>query len=210
MAKSAAELLAKRKEARKKYLEENKNLKLKKNWYPTTNLKQHFKRKSKLPKPTHIQHALQPGQIVILLSGRFRGKRVVYLKKLDSGLLLVTGPYKYNGVPLKRVNAAYVLPTNTKLNVSGDVAKNVDDKFFAKVKIERKKEEDFFEDEKKKKERITADRKKMQDEVDINVKKAVDEVPMLKEYLRNRFALKNGDKPHLMKFSFNIYLILLN
>ena len=43
-------------------------------------------------------------------------------------------------------------------------------------------------------------RKKMQDEVDINVKKAVDEVPMMKEYLRNRFALKNGDKPHLMKF----------
>ena len=37
-------------------------------------------------------------------------------------------------------------------------------------------------------------------EVDINVKKAVDEVPMMKEYLRNRFALKNGDKPHLMKF----------
>ena len=30
----------------------------------------------------------------------------------------------------------------------------------------------------------------MQDEVDINVKKAIDEVPMMKEYFRNRFALK--------------------
>ena len=191
--------LEKRKESRKKNLEENKNLKFKKNWYPVSDLKKHFVRKCKVPKTSHIAAPLTPGQVVIILSGRFRGRRVVFLKKLESNLLLVTGPYKYNGVPLKRVNAAYVLPTNTKLKL-GEVAKNVDDKFFAKVKIERKKEEDFFEDEKKKKERITADRKKMQDEVDINVKKAVDEVPMMKEYLRNRFALKNGDKPHLMKF----------
>ena len=119
---------------------------------------------------------------------------------MESNLLLVTGPYKYNGVPLKRVNAAYVLPTNTKLNINAEVAKNVNDKFFAKVEIKREKEEDFFEDEKKKKERITEDRKKLQNEVDTVVKKAVDEVPMMKEYLRNRFALKNGDKPHLMKF----------
>ena len=112
----------------------------------------------------------------------------------------MTGPYKYNGVPLKRVNAAYVLPTNTKLNIKEEIAKNVNDKIFERVDIERKKEEDFFEEEKKKKERITEDRKKLQTEVDIEVRKAVDAVPMMKEYLRNRFALKNGDKPHLMKF----------
>ena len=33
----------------------------------------------------------------------------------------------------------------------------------------------------------------------LKLKKAVDTVPMMKEYLRNRFALKSGDKPHLMK-----------
>ncbi len=199
MAKSAAELLAKRKEARKKYLEENKNLKLKKNWYPTTNLKQHFKRKSKLPKPTHIQHALQPGQIVILLSGRFRGKRVVYLKKLQSGLLLVTGPYKLNGVPLKRVNQAYVLPTCTKVELA-DVAKDVTDDLFKKVDVKRENEKDFFEDPLVKKGRITDERKNAQIKVDTEVKKAVDAVPQLNKYLKFRFALKNGDKPHLMKF----------
>ena len=199
MAKSAAELLAKRKEARKKYLEENKNLKLKKNWYPTTNLKQHFKRKSKLPKPTHIQHALQPGQIVILLSGRFRGKRVVYLKKLQSGLLLVTGPYKLNGVPLKRVNQAYVLPTCTKVELA-DVAKDVTDDLFKRVEIKRENEKDFFEDPAVKKGRITEERKNAQIKVDTEVKKAVDAVPQLNKYLKFRFALKNGDKPHLMKF----------
>ena len=192
--------LEKRKASRKNNAEENKNLKLKKNWYPVSNLKSHFVRKCKIPKASHISSPLTPGQVVIILSGRFRGRRVVFLKKLESNLLLVTGPYKYNGVPLKRVNAAYVLPTNTKLKVDVEAAKDVKDDFFKKVKIERTKEEDFFEDDKKKSARVTEDRKKMQNQVDTVVKKAVDEVPMMKEYLRNRFALKNGDKPHLMKF----------
>ena len=192
--------LEKRKESRKKNAEENKGLKLKKNWYPVSDLKSHFKRKCKIPKKTHISAELVPGQVLILLSGRFRGRRVVFLKKLESGLLLVTGPYKYNGVPLKRVNAAYVLPTNTKLKVDDKVAQSVDDKLFLRRDIKRESEKDFLVDEKTKKERITDDRKKAQEDVDTKVKKAVDEVPMMKEYLRNRFALKNGDKPHLMKF----------
>jgi large subunit ribosomal protein L6e len=192
--------LKKAKESRKKNAEENKSLKLKKNWYPVADLKKHFRRQCKKPKASHISAPLTPGQVVIILSGRFRGRRVVYLKKLESNLLLVTGPYKYNGVPLKRVNAAYVLPTNTKLNVNAEVAKDVNDKFFERVDIPREKQEDFFEEAQKKKDRITEGRKKMQNDVDTAVKKAVDEVPMMKEYLRNRFALKNGDKPHLMKF----------
>ena len=192
--------LAKRKESRKKNAEENKGLKLKKNWYPVSDLKGHFVRKCKVPKKTHISAELVPGQVVILLSGRFRGRRVVFLKKLESGLLLVTGPYKYNGVPLKRVNAAYVLPTYTKLKVNEKVGESIKDDFFKRVKIDVKDEKDFFVEDKVKKERVTEERKKAQNEVDTEVKKAVDEVPMMKEYLRNRFALKNGDKPHLMKF----------
>ena len=193
-------LLAKRKESRKKNAEENKGLKFKKNWYPVSNLKGHFKRACKIPKKTHISTELVPGQVVIILSGRFRGRRVVFLKKLETGLLLVTGPYKYNGVPLKRVNAAYVLPTNTKLTIDAKIADEIKDDFFKRIEIERKEEKDFFADEKTKKERITEERRNAQNKIDTEVKKAVDEVPMMKEYLRNRFALKNGDKPHLMKF----------
>ena len=185
--------LAKRKESRKNNADANKALKLKKNWYPVSDLKSHFKRKCKVPKKAHISTELVPGQVVILLSGRFRGRRVVFLKKLESNLLLVTGPYKYNGVPLKRVNAAYVLPTKTKLNVDGKVADSIKDEFFKKVEIEIKEEKDFFVEEAEKK-------KRAQNTVDTVVKKAVDEVPMMKEYLKNRFALKSGDKPHLMKF----------
>ena len=194
------DLLAKRKESRKKNAEENKGLKFKKNWYPVSNIKGHFKRKCKIPKKTHISAELTPGQVVILLSGRFRGRRVVFLKKLETGLLLVTGPYKYNGVPLKRVNAAYVLPTNTKLTIDAKVADEIKNEFFKRVEIARKEEKDFFADEKTKKERITDERKNAQNKVDTEVKKAIDAVPMMKEYLRNRFALKSGDKPHLMKF----------
>ena len=193
-------LLAKRKESRKKNLEANKGLKVKKNWYPVSDLKSHFKRKCKVPKSTHISSPLTPGQVVILLSGRFRGRRVVFLKKLETGLLLVTGPYKYNGVPLKRVNAAYVLPTNTSVKVDGKVAEKINDAFFKRVEISREKKEDFFAEDKVKKDRVTKERTDAQNEIDTVVKKAVDGVPMMKEYLRNRFALKDGDKPHLMKF----------
>ena len=193
-------LLEKRKESRKKNLEANKGLKVKKNWYPVSDLKSHFKRKCKAPKNTHISAPLTPGQVVILLSGRFRGRRVVYLKKLETGLLLVTGPYKYNGVPLKRVNAAYVLPTNTSVKIDGKVAEKINDEFFKRVEISREKKEDFFVEDKAKKERVTKERTDAQNEIDTVVKKAVDGVPMMKEYLRNRFALKDGDKPHLMKF----------
>jgi large subunit ribosomal protein L6e len=73
---------------------------------------------------------------------------VVLLKNLDQGVLLVTGPFKVNGVPLRRVNARYVIATTTKIEVSGLDAKlleKVSDKgYFTKDKAEKKKGEEAF------------------------------------------------------------------
>merc|ERR1719456_86184 len=87
--------------------------------------------KTKGPK---IRSSITPGTILILLSGRFRGKKVVCLGFTESGLLTVTGPMKINGVPLRRVNQRYVIATSTKVALGkADVAK-FDDKYFKRAK----------------------------------------------------------------------------
>ena len=61
------------------------------------------------------------------------------------------GPFKVNGVPLRRVNQAYVIGTSTKVDISGVNVDKFDDKYFSKeVKRTKKKTEgEFFENEKK-------------------------------------------------------------
>jgi large subunit ribosomal protein L6e len=199
MAKSPAELLKKRKAARQARKEANKGLKTSKNWYPVTDGKRHFTRKSKTPRAARLRKDIQAGQVLILLSGRFRGRRVVFLKALPSDLLLVTGPYKVNGVPLKRVNQAYVIATKTRVNLGNlPGLDKVTDEFF---RDHKEKEANVpLEDPKRTSKRLTNERREAQNNVDTEVVKAVRAIPQLREYLSNRFALKNGDKPHLMNF----------
>merc|ERR1711918_316474 len=93
----------------------------------------------------------------ILLAGHFKGQRVVFLKQLDSGLLLVTGPYKLNGVPLRRVPQSYVIGTSTVVDVSGvNVPKEVNDDFFKKPKAAKKKDKTIYEARKKTQEAVDA------------------------------------------------------
>ena len=56
-----------------------------------------------------VRSSLSAGTVAILLAGVHKGKRVVVLKQLETGLLLVTGPFKLNGTPLRRYVAKAIV-----------------------------------------------------------------------------------------------------
>lgn len=73
-----------------------------------------------------------------------------HLRFLSYDVRGLTGPFKVNGVPLRRVNQAYVIGTSTKVDISGVNVEKFDDKYFAKEKKKKTKktEGEFFETEK--------------------------------------------------------------
>ncbi|KAF8022291.1 hypothetical protein BT93_G2441 [Corymbia citriodora subsp. variegata] len=171
-------------------------------FYPADDVKKPLLNKRN-PKPTKLRFGKHhPGTVLIILAGRFKGKRVVFLKQLSSGLLLITGPFKVNGVPLRRVNQSYVVATSTKVDVSGVNVEKFDDKYFGK-KVEKKKtkgEGEFFEAEKEEKNVLPQEKKDDQKSVDAVLIKSIEGVPDLKTYLAARFSLKAGMKPHELVF----------
>jgi len=143
-----------------------------------------------------------PGTILILLAGRFAGRRVVFLKQLESGQLLVTGPLKVNGVPLKKVDQVYTIATSTKIDISGVKGVNdIKDGLFKKEKKEKKKKgAEFFVGEKEKKKEVSPARKEAQKAIDTQLNPIIAKVPQLKSYLSTRFTLRKGMFPHNLKF----------
>jgi large subunit ribosomal protein L6e len=152
-------------------------------------------------RPTKLRPSITPGTVLIVLAGRFRGKRCIFLKQMESGLLLVSGPYKVNGVPLRRVNQAYVIATKTKLDIGAINTEKITDDLFAKEEVEKPKagEAEFFSQEKKKtppsKERIAEQKR-----VDALLMPLVKGSELMTKYLGAKFSLTRNDKPHEMIF----------
>ncbi|KAG7006744.1 60S ribosomal protein L6-2 [Physcia stellaris] len=164
------------------------------------------KRVRKSIHPAKPRSSLQPGCILILLAGRFRGKRVILLKHLPQGVLLVTGPFKINGVPLRRVNARYVIATSFTVDLKGIDEKTVEkvggEGYFSREKKQDKKgEEAFFKQgEQPEKKQVASARASDQKAVDKALLSNIKQVPDLREYLQSTFSLRNGDRPHEMKW----------
>nr|VZI33665.1 unnamed protein product [Spirometra erinaceieuropaei] len=136
----------------------------------------------------HIRSSLKPGTVLILLAGKHKGKRVVFLRALDSGLLL-----------------RYVIATKTRINIRGvAVPKALTDKFFRRVDLKPKsKNVDKLFAEEPKKYSVSDERKKLQKEVDLSLLKAIRKhksSKILAAYLKSMFSLSRKDYPHKMVF----------
>merc|ERR1712194_196899 len=125
---------------------------------------------------TKLKASLVPGAVVILLAGRFKGKRAVFLKQLESGLCLITGPFKVNGIPLRRVPQSYVIGTSTVVDASGVDTSSVSDSLFKKPKSTKKKADGPFEEK-----------------VDASLNKALAGDDTLKSYIKSKFSLSRAD-----------------
>ncbi|XP_020285714.1 60S ribosomal protein L6 isoform X2 [Pseudomyrmex gracilis] len=153
----------------------------------------------------YLRPNLTPGTICILLAGPHKGKRVVFLKQLKSGLLLITGPFIINACPLRRVSQNYVIATSTKLDLSGVVIpKRLNDEYFKRKRDKRaKKEEGDIFSKKKEEYKPSEQRKsdqKLIDKMIIKVMKNRPDKKMLFTYLSAMFGLRSSQYPHRMKF----------
>ena len=117
-------------------------------WYKADDEAVHFKR-ARVAKQNKqaLRKSIQLGSVLIMLSGKYRGKRVVCLKAFESGLLLVSGPFRLNGVPLKRVNQAFVMATGSKVDLSGVNTEKVTEQFFQQEKAQKQRNSEghFFQ-----------------------------------------------------------------
>jgi len=180
-----------------------------KRYYPTAtaNLRR-VKKRTGIIRKTKLRGSLVPGTLVILVAGRHAGKRAVFLKQLESGLLLVNGPFKVNGVPLRRVNQRYVIATSTRLDVSKlALPSNINDDYFRRdkkaVRKQRKEQQGDIYAAPKQQYVVSETRKKDQPEVDkaiLAIVKAHPEKKALLRYLGSAFSLGSGQFPHRMKF----------
>jgi len=159
-------------------------------------------------KAMHLRPSITPGTVLIILAGRHKGKRVVFIKQLEkTGLLLVTGPMKLNSCPMRRIAQAYVMATKTHVDISSvKLPTHVDDAYFrrtsAKKQPKKENEADLFATGKS--EYVVSDQRKGdQKQVDHAILAVLRKHPerhALFGYLGSRFSIGKNQYPHKMIF----------
>merc|ERR1712227_424592 len=135
-----------------------------------------------------IQIMPVPGTVVIIVAGRFGGKRVVVLKSLGSRLL-ISGPYKVNGVPIRRVYRSIVINTTVKVDLTG-----LDMSCFNENNIGHiKNNKQYFSS-------ALAQYKQKRTVLEKALIKKITSVPKLTQYLTKKFTIQDGMPPHRIKF----------
>ncbi|RZR76994.1 hypothetical protein BHM03_00001925 [Ensete ventricosum] len=185
-------------------------------FYPADDVKTPIPNRRK-PKPTKLRYMDTPPSLSVVLCTEIVWN---YVLGFESHLILdAVGPFKINGVPLRRVNQSYVIATSTKVDISGVNADKFGDKYFTKERKEKTKkgEGEFFETEKEvfcfpahtllffswkmqETKALPQEKKDDQKAVDSPLIKAIEAVPDLKAYLGARFSLRSGMKPHELVF----------
>ncbi|XP_046361533.1 large ribosomal subunit protein eL6-like [Haliotis cracherodii] len=176
-------------------------------YYPTEDKSRDLKHKQKAFRnhKHKLRSTISPGTVLIIVAGRQKGKRVVFLKQLNSGLLLVTGPYQLNNCPLRRINQIYVIATKTKLDIKGvKLPDRLNDDYFRRSKQRKAKQtEGEIFDTKKERYQVSEQRKADQKEVDkqlLDVIRKNSEKKLLFGYLGSMFSLRTKEFPHRMAF----------
>jgi large subunit ribosomal protein L6e len=164
-------------------------------------------RSGKEVKTETLRPSITPGTVLILLAGRHKGKRCVFLKQLAGGLLLVTGPLKLNNCPLRRIAQCFVIATKTKLDISSvSVPDRLNDEYFKRARKNKRasanEDTDIFATNKQ--EYVVSDQRKAdQKEVDGGILEVIRkhrDKKTLFGYLGASFAIRKGEFPHRMVF----------
>nr|UXY87572.1 60S ribosomal protein L6B [Cryptomonas curvata] len=121
------------------------------------------------------------GSIIILLSTKYQGKKVILLRITKSGLYVISGLYKLNGIPIRRVNPKYIFPTGVYIDISDINTKIFSDEYFDALKKYKEYQNNNFTN------RIKMSHNLRQSYIDRFLQKKIDKDIFLAPYLKSNY-----------------------